>query len=68
MRVSVTHREEISYIVDHQDDEFYDLDELKDLCDTIAESPSRPQCCTECSSDFDFKRGGCPCRIATSSL
>jgi hypothetical protein len=67
MRIQVTRTEETSYIID-QDDEFYDLDELKDLCGVIAENTARPQCCLECSIEFDFKKGDCPCRIAMSSL
>jgi hypothetical protein len=68
VRIHITHKEETSYIIEHQEDEFFDLDDIKDLCETVGEGLFKPQCCTDCLEKDDLRKGECPCRIVMSSL
>jgi hypothetical protein len=68
MRIQVIRKEEISCIIEHQEDEFYELDEVTDLCETLADGLSKPQCCMDCFTENEFKRGGCPCPTVMLSL
>jgi hypothetical protein len=69
MRFVIRHcKEETEYIIEHQEDEFFDLAEVGDMFEVMCEKISKPQCCNECIGYEDRKRGVCPCPTVMSSL
>jgi hypothetical protein len=66
MRISIS-KKETSYDIEYSENELCSPDEMQDLCDVVAGSLSKPQCCTDCA-DNDYEKGKCPCRSVMSLL
>ena len=71
MQVTVSRKEETSFIVEHQNDPYLDFDliDMEGFISFHYHDNSRPQCCEYCEAENNgSQKGGCPCPIAMSSL